>query len=234
MAARWPGSSGNGDRRWLVPGLDGMMPAAMLGKQPLHVGKQPPACMAATARARSGSRPAWLDRGSRNPTAGMPTLLSAGVQPLGRRHRRPPCGYDLLSVDGEPALDHLLDALPAAWRERLRCPPTWSTSARRPAAVNHLRCNHHGQRRRFADPEHGATAGRQFHWGVRDPLAAADEMATCWPAPRRPSLISRSIFVHRRGPWFTARPDQDLAALTRRFPGMPVPAPTAPARSPFS
>ena len=43
-----------------------------------------------------------------------------------------------------------------------------------------------------------------------------------WPVPRRPSLISRSIFRASAWPWFYGDQDQDLAALTRRFPGMPV------------
>ena len=130
MAARWPGSSGNGDRRWLVPGLDGDgAPLLCCTSSPfpstwansrrfgLHFhGSNGQGAVWQSARLAGQGIAETQLRG-----AALETLLSAGVQPLGKKHRVSAVrGYDLLSIDGEPALDHLLDALPLPGANALR------------------------------------------------------------------------------------------------------------------
>ena len=157
--------------------------------------------------------------------AALETLLSAGVQPLGEEHLVSAVrGYDLLSVDGKPALDHLLDALPAAWRERAPLPLH---------LINVCTTTRSGESLCAAIITANADAsltlstalqpGDSFRWGIRDPLAAADEMATllAGATTTQPDFALYFSCIGR-GPWFYGDQNQDLAALTRRFPGMPV------------
>jgi len=154
---------------------------------------------------------------------------SHGLCPLGDMlHAERVRGYDLLSIGGLPALDSLLRSLPAAWRDE---PPLHQinllvgtadcAAGDAPQAVAIISAN--------ADRSLGLSAplrpGDAICWAIRQPLAAEADMRqsldlACGDGPRPDFALFFSCIG--RGPYFYGGDDRDLAALSGRYPGMPL------------
>ncbi len=150
-------------------------------------------------------------------------VVSTGLSPLAApRQASAVRGYDLLAVDGRKALDDLLAALPPDWRERLplhlvNASLTAADGEARSAAI--LAAN--------ADRSLTLTTalqpGDRIQWAIRDPQAAADETrAQLAGLDTRAADFALYFSCIGRGPYFHGKDDLDLAALSERFPGLPV------------
>jgi len=150
-------------------------------------------------------------------------VVSAGLWPLASpRQASGVRGYDLLAVDRRPALDDLLATLPAEWRERL------------PLHLINIVLGSDGEAPRSAaiiaaNADRSLTLTEALHpgdrvqWAIRDPLAAAAETRAQLSALDAPSADFALYFsCIGRGPYFHGKDDLDLAALTERFPGLPL------------
>lgn len=130
-------------------------------------------------------------------------------------------GHDLSLLDSGKAVDSLLRALPGELRER---PPLhqialWRGEAQ--ASCGILSLNSNGSMtltRALAD-------GDSFHWAVRQPLAAEQEirqlLRAAVDAGKQP-IFALMLSCIGRGPLFYGHDDCDLVAFRANFPGVPL------------
>lgn len=151
--------------------------------------------------------------------------------------------YDVLTVAGHPALDHLRHALPVTHRDletrhlaavcavvfddRGTCgtarPDVWRTAfaagAGRSIAVIAANAD------RSLTLAERLSPGQKLVWALRSPQAAADDMRRCVDrlAVAAPMPMGAVVFsCIGRGPYFYDGEDRDVAILQNRFPGLPL------------
>lgn len=159
--------------------------------------------------------------------AGMRLAVSSGLRrlgaPLAAERMR---GYDLEILGGQPALDSLLQHLPADWRERLPLhqinvlvdDPAQPDGVQTAAIIS-------------ANADRSLTLtvplrpGQTLCWAIRQPQAAEADMREALAeaaADAPPPEFALFFSCIGRGPYFYGGEDRDLAALRQRHPELPV------------
>ncbi len=150
-------------------------------------------------------------------------VVSPGLSPLAPPQQVSAVrGYDLLAVAGRKALDDLLATLPLEWREHLplhlvNACLTGVDGEPRSAAILAANAD------RSLTLTEALQPGDRIQWAFRDPQAAASETRTQLAGldPRKADFALYFSCIGR-GPYFHGKDDLDLAALSERFPGLPV------------
>lgn len=130
-------------------------------------------------------------------------------------------GLDLLRVDEVTALESLLRALPAEWKERT------------PIPIHHLAAVPNGDLTQPAIPLLSVNAdksitlaqipssGESFSWAIRQPLTAESELRDALAGTATPDFGLMFSCIGR-GPLFYGHDDRDLVVWRERFPGVPL------------
>jgi small ligand-binding sensory domain FIST len=146
--------------------------------------------------------------------------------------------YDLLSLDGESALDKLRRSLPSDYRKQAKLPlaslcavlvdDLCSVAERQLAFAE---AAYHPIAIIAANPDKSLTLaeriapGQRLAWAIRTPQATVSEM--CRSVDRLavavPDPVAAIMFsCIGRGPYFYGGEDHDLDCMRRRFPGLPL------------
>lgn len=158
--------------------------------------------------------------------ARLDLLLSNGTHDLGQLQMVTDIrGYDLLTIDGMPAADALTPLLPADWQARQPLPihlinaiiPATAAAPAEIASVLSVNAD------RSITLSSSLQPGQRLTWAVRQPLSAEAEMCATL-GELGPIAPDFGLFFSciGRGPYFYGGEDRDLAAITERFPEMPL------------
>jgi hypothetical protein len=158
------------------------------------------------------------------PLTGLQTrsFISTGLQMLGQPATVDTVrGHDLLSLDGEPALENLRRRLPAALRSK---PPLHHlVLVKNPAdpAIALLCANADGSLTLAEPPQ----IGDQVHWAIRQPLGAEADMRQTLAAAVDANAVPDFALMFScigRGPLFYGQDDLDIAVFRALFPHTPM------------
>lgn len=148
--------------------------------------------------------------------------VSAGLRVLGSRQGELRMrGYELCSIAGHPAVDHLRRNLPAEYREKLPTHQIVALVTPGQPGIPILSANADGSLTLAERLDDAAS----LQWAIRQPLAAEDDMRESLALLDRelpPPDYGLMLSCIGRGPLFYGDDDRDLLAFRERFPGTPL------------